>query len=179
LRLKFVAIGMILIFVGLLFVSVSQTSVTTPKDNVERIAYGDANSTKINATLNAGDEFSMSYSGGSPLSSPEEIDVNITDPRNESRIVPYTTAHSEGSADRGIVANYSGLYKMELLGVFIDYTKPPIILTVMKIQRWKETTYPNSDMLPVGISIIVVGTGLFIWGATSSKGRRVRGKVKR
>jgi len=171
-RLKFLALGIALIFIGLLFISISQTAVTESKKNEERVAVGEKDSTQINATLNAGDIFSVSYSGGSGYTSPEELDVTVYDPRNESTTVPYMTIKN------GIVANYTGLHRMQLLGLFIDPSSP-IILTVMKIHRWTETKYPNSDLLPVGISLIIIGTGVSIWGALSSKGRRIRGKVKK
>lgn len=174
-RLKFLGLGIVLIFIGLLFISISQIPVTTTTKNTERIAVGEKDSTEINATLNAGDEFSVSYSGGSHFTNPEDVDVNVTvyyDSRNESTIVPYITAKT------GIVANHTGLYKMQLFGLFID-PSTPLILTVMKIHQETDTSYPNSYMLPIGLSTIVSGLGVSIWGTISSKRKVKRSKKHR
>jgi len=174
-RLKFLGLGIVLIFIGLLFISISQIPVTTTEKNTERVAVGEQNSTEINATLNTGDEFSMSYSGGSRYVSQEDVDVNVTvyyDSRNESKIVPYITAKT------GIVANHTGLYKMQLLGLPIDPSYP-LILTVMKIHQKIETLYPNSYMLPIGLSTIVGGLGVSVWGTTSSKRKVKRNRKHR
>jgi len=171
-RLNFFVLGIVFIFIGLLLIEVSQAPVTTKKENTERVAVGEANSAEINATLNAGDEFTVSYSGGSQYVSPEDIDVVIYSPHNKSATVSYMKARN------GIVANYTGLYKMQLLGLFIDPSSP-FILTVMRINRETVTTYPNSNLLPVGTSTIVAGTGVSVWGAMTSKKRRVRSKSRK
>lgn len=168
LRLKFLAIGLALIFLGFLLVSVSQTPETKEKKTEEKIAEGTVNSAEINATLNTGDEFSLSYSGGSLNSDPNEMDVVIYDPVGESTTIPYVSEKKEG-----IIANQTGLHRMQLLGLFIDPERP-FILTVMRIHRRTDIRYPNSNMFPVGASTIVAGIGIFVWGATSSRGKPSR-----
>jgi len=173
LRLKYLGIGIVLILIGLCLVSFSQTSVKTLKKNEERIVWGEQNQTEINATLDAGDEFYLAYSGGTPYANPEELDVTIYDSRNESTTVRYMDQRNNG-----IIANYAGTYRMQLLGLFID-PKRPIVLTVFEIHRETVITYPNSNLLPWGISIIMVGTALSIFGFISSKERRARSKAKK
>jgi len=171
-RKKFLAFGLVLMFLGLLFISISQTPVTETKENNEPVASGEKNSTEINATLNVQDEFSLSYSGGSTYVNPKDMDVIIYDPLNKSTTVPYLTAKN------GIVANVTGLYRMQLLGLFIDPERP-LVLTVMRIHRETVTRYPNSNLLPVGMSISVIGAGISIWGALSARGRRTRGRIRK
>lgn len=174
-RLKFLGLGIVIIFVGLLLVSLSRSTVTIKNENRQIVKEGDKDSFEVtDVSLSAGDKFAVMYSGGGHLVSPDEVIVNIFDPLGN-----LTTFSYMATFRNGIIANYTGAYKMQVGAPGLIDPSSPLLVRVEKITETTRTEQPNSNMLPVGMSTIVIGAGISIWGTVSSKEKRMRGKVKK
>jgi len=175
LRLKFLALGIVIIFFGLLLISVSRNSKVIKDEDRQVVKVGERDSFEVtDVPLNSGDKFAAMYSGGGRLVSQDDVIVNVFDPFGNLTTVSYTS-----QVNSGIRANYTGAYKVQVGAPGLIDPSFPLLVRVEKIVENIRVEYPNSDLLPVGMSTTVIGAGISIWGVVSSKERRIRGKVKK
>jgi len=175
LRLGVLAIGIILLIAGLSFISVARTPTTITEKYPQIIKTGERDSTEItDIPINKGDKFIVTYSGGGQYISQEDIIVSVYDPFGNETHLSYMTER-----ENGIIANYTGLYKVQLGAPGIIDPSRPLILTVQKIIEHTDVEYPNSNLLPLGYSMIFIGAGVTVLGAKISKRKTARSKSKK
>jgi len=163
----FVATGIVLLMIGLTIISVARTPEVFTTKREEEVKRVDNSAEITDVPLNKDDKFLVSYSGGTTVSV-EEIDIVIYDPFGNETTVPYFASR------RGIIANYTGLYRMKLVGVFTNPTLPPLVVTVRKIIENTRIEYPNSNMVFVGYPLLVIGGGVSLWGVKSPKRKAIK-----
>jgi hypothetical protein len=168
----FLALGIVLIFIGLTLIS-SARPITIGYEDTQTVKEGNWNSREVtDVSLNTGDRFSVKYSGGGTQVDPAEVIVTIQDPAGNQTVVPYETSIN------GMVANLTGSYNMSVGAPGLVNPSYPLFVRVEKITNKIRTEYPNSNWLPPGLALVIIGGGMSIWGAISPK-RKARTKIKR
>jgi len=176
-RTSFLAIGLLLVFAGLFLISLSRAPTNVPRQERPIVKVGEKDSTEIADVYFAnGEKFYVSYSGGGQYTNPDDIIVNIVDPLGNETTLSYAEA---GPISSGIVTNYTGLYKIQMGGPGLINPDLPFFMRVGKIIDYVSVEYPNSKLLPIGISILAVGGALSVLGALLRKRRISRDKTRR
>lgn len=184
-RKRFLAFGIILLFVGILvFLSCNSP---TERTIVSQVAPPEKQ-WNVTAYFNKYEKMIVNL-GVPPEFHPDgltNVTVTIVDPSG-GKSVFLATYHSStwgyikytlNSSDNGLdvddpttsiggVCNYSGNYTVQVDEQFSYlYDGAPQISLSKEIV---EKEYPYRSILPVGIAIIIVGTSVSIWSAKSSK----------
>jgi len=185
-RRDLLALGLFLLFLGVVFISASRVTVKLePLEKwvvVEDVRVEEpASSLVVEGHLAREDRYRVYFVLAPPSPGPFSLDttvlVNLTDPNGymESYYIPIEREDLmlflKAPFPEG-VANYTGTYKVRaeaILGVFFNY------LSLQKIELVeREPQYPYGTLLPVGIAILLGGVGISILGAKISKRRRIR-----
>lgn len=168
----FLALGVVLIFIGLILISIA-SPVTIHYEDTQTIKEGNWNSTEVtDVFLNAGDKFSVKYSGGGTHVNPDDVIVTITEPNTTQTTVSYETSIN------GIIADATGMYNMSVGAPGLVDPSFPLMVRVEKITDKTRTEYPNLNWLPPGLALVIIGGGISIWSAKSPK-RKAQSKTKR
>lgn len=197
-RKAFVALGIILLFAGLIVASVS-ARVSENKQSF--LVHESKDSWETSGHFEKDDKLIFTFSP-TPLegeSFPDgggnaTIYVEIVDPYGNKTVFKVVFSRVGGypaPPKFSVVSNEGGLIVSEPLGeiggivCFKGY-----YLANITTRNWErprtlqlhaeivEKEYPYLSILPVGITLIVVGGSLSIWGAKSSK-RRLRSRMKK
>jgi len=169
-RIGVIALGLIIIFAGLILTSTSRNAVTIKNENRELVATGPIDVPEIsNVNLNKSEKYVVTYSGGGTYVNPDEIVVNVFDPLGSLTTVNYTTEFNNG-----IIANSTGSYKIELGAPGLINPEYPFQLIVRKIVVTTNIEYPNSNLLPYGLAALVIGAGISLLGARSQRRKTTR-----
>jgi len=169
----YLATGITLLILGLLVIAVARTPTITEKEDRIALKEGGRNEFELNdVPLNQGDKFIVAYSGGRSVP-PDEIDVMIYNPNGNTTVIPYVNEWQTG-----IIANYTGTYKMQILGIFIDESRP-FVMYAQEINEYIVVEYPNSNLLPLGVTLLIVGPIVAVWAAKTSRRKPLRNKAKR
>lgn len=176
-RTSILAIGLLLLFAGLFLISLSRTPTNVPQQDRPIIKVGEKDSTEIaDVYLVNNEKFYVSYIGGGRYLNPDDIFVNIVDPLGNETTLSYTEA---GPVSSGIVANYTGLYKIQMGAPGLINPDLPFFMRVGKIIDHVSVEYPNSKLLPIGLSILAVGGALSVLGVLLRKRKIPRDKTRR
>jgi len=159
------AIGIILLFIGLALLPISRESITVDKSETQPVPPSPVNTIEIsNVFLTQNDKFFLPFSGQTGYADgQDDILVYIDNPPPGNRTTMLYKA-----TRNGVLANYTGYYKMGLIGVIPGQN---FIFQVRKIIEKQETQYPNSYLLPAALALIAIGTCISIFGAKTSKRR--------
>jgi len=193
-RKDLLALGIILLFLGLIFTSISREAVK-PEPEGSWVPLAEAKESKapfwnlfVEGDLKQGDKFRIVYREGMWRSEliveGGTVYINLTDPWGH--IENYEILY-ELSADEQLVpveggrrlpseflANDTGSYKVSaeaIWGVSLTY------LALVKFElKEKEPYYPNSNLFPIGVVTIFGGVGVSLLGAKISKSKKIRKK---
>jgi len=179
---KIVAAGIILLFLGLVLLSLSGVAINQTAQtwtNVKEIKpEKPTRILSVEGNLTQGDKYRV-YFLLSPMPDSFPIDagvvVNVTDQQENLLTYHDIDIVREGQhlvpqqpLPRGI-ANYTGTYKVHAEGVF------GVLLSRLSLQRLAsqiETQYPYSAYTPVGIIVLSGGIGASLVGIRSTKRRK-------
>jgi hypothetical protein len=174
-RIGIFAIGFVLLFVGLLVVSISQAVKIETGQTYVTLKNGAKDVTELtDVNLNAADRFRVRYSGGGQRVNQLEIVVIVYDPYGNITTLDYVAQYQSG-----IIANYSGSYRIGLGAPGLIDPDYPFLMLAEKIIQTSTTTYPNSSMLPYGLAPLIIGAGISVWSAKSSKQKINRNRTRR
>lgn len=187
-RIRFVVLSLILVVLGLGFISLSRVIVTPEAKDKSTIVSGaevrpvlPTDELAVEGNLVEGDRFKVYFTLSSPqgpaIPADTGVIVNVTDPTGQStrydieveaRGTPPIFG-TMGDLPQG-VANQTGTYKVSAVGwqVKLNYL---VLLKIITEQN--DSYYPNSSLLPVGITTIIGGAGVSILG-TRKQPRRTR-----
>jgi len=163
-RKDILALGMFVMFLGLVFLCVSRIAIeqqwmmipgarAEPTDPVERLS--------IQGDLKEGERFKVTFTlrNFTPYSLELGVVVNVTDPNGYSKLYEIPLSSSGTGTPLLVepfpedIANYTGTYKVSAEGY--DVTLRSLVL-----QRKGEPLYPYSFIFPVGIAIFLGGGGI-------------------
>lgn len=183
------ALGLILLFLGLISMSISQVTVKQePRKEWVPIAESKSESEEptynmtVQGTLTKGDRYRV-YFVWAPISGSFSIDravvINVTDlttGSTKSFPIPLGSLESTPSYPE-IIANSSGPYKANALAIFASLKS--LALEKQEIQK-RDPQYPYSAFLPIGGVIFACGSGILLLGRkTSKRRRRVRSRFRK
>lgn len=190
-RRDLLALGIFLLFLGLVFISGSRV-VVKPEPFEKWVAVEDttveepASILFVQGSLTHGDKYRVYFELAPPPPGPFSADtiaqVNLTDPNGymESYLIPIERDEMGllrvTESFPGGVANYNGTYKVsaEVPKIFGVTFKS---LSIQKIELVeKEPQYPYGFLLPVGIAILLGGVAISLLGAKISRRKRIRYK---
>jgi len=176
-RTYLVAIGLVLLFVGLFLISHARTAASVPKQERPIIRVGEKDATEI-ADINFanGEKFYVSYTGGGRYTNPEDIIVIVFDPFGNETALSYERA---GPIGRGIIANYTGTYNVTMGGQGLIDPYSPFFMSVRKIIDSVSVEYPNSNVFPVGLSVFAVGVAFSAVGVVLPRKKLSRNKTRK
>ena len=185
-RKVLLALGVFAMLFGLVLHAVSQMSVQEqlPYETWLNVNDTEANppvgNLSVEGNLTSGDKFrlwfSLQPSQSQVFPNSLGIKMNLTNPNgNTASYIVHVDIDEEGKI-RTLdpypedIANYTGTYRVDgqSLGV--------VLIRLLVIQKSlfvePELKYPYEALLPVGIVVFLVGVGLILWGAMSSKRKR-------
>jgi len=184
-RRDLLASGLILSFVGLAFMGISQMSIKhEPLQNWVTVAEAGplqqpSYNMSVQGTLSSSDRFKVyfqlgPYSGG-PIVEGAGVLVNLTDPSGYTESYDISVGLSSGGT-LGImepfpeyIANSTGTYRANAEAFFVSI----VYLAFQKMELTEiEPQYPNRGFFPVGVAIFAGGVGVVLLGAKISKRRR-------
>lgn len=188
-RRDLLALGILLLFLGVVFISGSRV-VVKPEPLEKWVVVEDTSAEQptsslfVQGRLTRGDRFRVYFELAPPSPGPFSMDatvlVNLTDPNGYVEPYYIPIERDEGGTLRlmapfpGGVANYTGTYKVSaeaILGVFFNY------LDLQKIEiEEKEPQYPYGVLFPVGIAVLLGGVGISLLGTKISRRKRIRYK---
>lgn len=169
-RIGVLALGLIIIFAGLILTSIARSSTTKKNENQEVVATGPVGVPEIsNVNLNETEKYVATYSGGGKYVSPDEVIVNIFDPSGSLTTVNYTTEFNNG-----FIANSTGPYKIEVGAPGLINPEYPFMLIVRKIVVTTAVEYPYFNLLLYGAAALVIGAVISVWGVTSRRRKPTR-----
>jgi hypothetical protein len=182
-RKDILALGMFVMFLGLIFLSVSRTVKkpelkwatvvnTRAKESTEKLF--------LQGNLTEGDRFQVTFglnqSSSQPFLLEPEVEVNVTDPNGHSKLysIRLTSIDSSFACMDPFpedVANYTGTYKVTAEAF-------EILLNSLFLHRQVKTEpdHPYSFLFPVGIAIFLGGGGISLLAVKISKRKRIRNK---
>lgn len=189
-RKNLLALGLVLIFMGLVFIAVSRIVVKPePLQKwvvVEEVEAGQsADNLFLNGHLTQGDRFRVYFSlgpvSGGRLSVDATVLINLTDPIGHVKLYEIPIMYAQGkltTRDRfpEVVANYTGAHKVNARGIW-GVSLTYLALQKMEIEE-KEPQYPYIIFLPVGFAVLLGGVGTSILGVKTSKRKRTRYKSR-
>lgn len=173
-RKDIVAVGIILCFVGLIFVSSSQVVVRSPRQEGWVNVAGSGrqkptNEMSLQGNLTQGDTFRVYFTkwqDPGPIREEAGVMINLTD-KNGYLIYSFYNLITEPFPR--LTANYTGVYKVNAQSFFVGMTS--LALQKREITE-PESQYPYRSFLPVGAVILAGGSGSLLLGAKLSKRRR-------
>ena len=174
-RKDLLALGLILLFVGMASMSISQVTVTPEPIQswvtvAESTSQEPSNNMTVQGTLTQGDRFRVYFLYG-PYSGAINIDagvlINLTDPTGYTKSF-YSLVES-GPSYPEYTANSTGTYRANALAILISITS--LTFEKMEIEE-KGSQHPYSIYLPVGGVIFAGGSGILLLGRKISKRRR-------
>jgi len=171
-RKGILAIGIILIFIGLALLAMSRQSTIVDKSETPLIATSQVKSTEVSFSLNKSDKFFIPpfQAAGYQDGGIDDVIVHVDNPPpGNQTIILYKYTKN------GIIANYTGNYRIQLTGLLPGQT---FTFQVRKFIEKTETQYPNSYLLPFALAFIAVGIGTSILGAKTSKRSIPRRRLK-
>lgn len=173
-RIGFLFIGLLLVFAGLAISGISRNPVSVEDKDLQIIAEGLRDVPEVsNVNLTKGDIFVAKYSGGGSQVDPNDVIVNVFDPYgNLTAGISYTTQFLEGT-----LANYTGPYRIQVGGPGLIDPSYPMQIVIYKMIISNRTEYPNSDLLPLGIALVLAGSVVCIVGVISQ--RRTPKRIRR
>jgi len=165
-RIGLFVTGLILLFVGLTLSAISRNSVTTEDEDLQKIAEGVKDVPEVsNVNLTKGEKFVAQKTGGGRFVDPNEVVVNVYDPYgNITTGIPYQTQFQEG-----ILANYTGPYRIQVGAPGLIDPASPLLLVVYRIVETTDTDYPNSYLLPYALASILIGASICSCGVISKQ----------
>lgn len=169
-RIKLFGLGLILLFLGLALSAFSRNAVTKEEENLENIAESLRDVPEVsNVTLTKDEIFIAKYYGGGSYVNPNDVIVNVIDPYgNVTSGIPYATQFQAG-----IVANYTGSYTIQVGAPGLLDPSSPLLIVIFEKVVTNSVEYPNSNLLPLALALIVIGAGISAFAATS-KGKPAR-----
>lgn len=183
-RRNLLALGVLLVFLGLFFLSVSRT-VMKPELSWAIVENTRANKSteklSLQGYLTKGDRFQVTFGIDQNSSSPFFLEpgvyVNVTDPNGYSSFYNIDLTTDEYGYVLRLdpwpedVANYTGSYTVAAEAF-------DILLKSLVLHRQVKTEpgYPYSFLFPVGIGILLGGGGISLFGVKISKPKRIRYK---
>ncbi len=195
-RRSFLALGIILLFVGVITFSVSYTPDESEiNETVDRKENLPIQKWRISGEFDKGERLFVVFSAVDPenaiVDSSAVVDVNITSPSggNTTFRVLFTDTFrpdinislKSKDEDNGLVvssplegiggeAEYDGMYTAHVYAYLPRLFYPPDgTLPWLELYRTVvERKYPYTAVLPVGIALIIAGVSLSIWAAGSS-----------
>lgn len=185
-RKDLLAIGIFLIFLGLISVASSRVAIKPEPTQdwvvVEKTeVLQPTEKLSVQGDLTSGDRFRANFglsrsTGPGIVPEVSMILVNLTDPNGEieSSQIPLDL---QGGAvtpmapfPKGI-ANYTGTYKVDARTIGVVLLNE-VALEKMEIEE-KELQYPYANLLPIGIAIFIGGFGISLLGVKLSKRKRM------
>jgi hypothetical protein len=171
-RMGVLAIGLIVLFAGFVLLSVSRTSVTKTDENLVPIATGVRDVPEISGVnLTKDERFVVRYSGGGKNYNPEDLIINIYDPSGN-----LTTVLFQSQRQKGMIANYTGSYKIQMGAPGLIDPSSPFIMMIDEIEEITYSEYPNTYLHPYGLGVAAIGAGISAWGAITSKRKTTRAR---
>jgi hypothetical protein len=182
-RKDILALGMSVMFLGLVFLSASRTAIK-PEPKWDVVVNTRANESTerlfLQGNLTEGDKFQVNFaldqnSAQQFLLEPE-VQVNVTDPNGHSKLYSIRLRGMDGYIARldpfpQDVANYTGTYNVTAEAFEILLRN--LVLSKLGFVK-TDPDYPYSFLFPVGIAILLGGSGISLLALKISKRKRVR-----
>lgn len=183
-RKSLLAFGILLSFVGLSFMAISQIVVKpepqTEWEIVKEVSVEQSTMLlSVQGQLEEADEFKVNFQlapfSGQVISIDASVIINVTDPTGYSTSydIPIGLVREQLVRKASLpqdVANYTGTYKVDAEGIW------GMRLIYLALQKMKiEETEPQhlySIFLPAGVVVFLAGGGIFLLGAKASKHKR-------
>jgi hypothetical protein len=198
-RKNILALGIILLFIGIITFSISFSAEKTEKNQlIKRKEDLPIGKWEISAQFNKGEKllvfFSRVQEKNLIVDGTAIIDINITCPKGGNttfRVMFTDTYHPYANItlkskdnDNGLIVNYplegiggiaeyDGLYKVYVYSYsYLEFNYFPPNGTLPWLELYKvieEKNYPYLILLPVAIALIIAGVSLSIWAAKTPK----------
>jgi len=189
-RKNLLAFGILLLFLGLIFMSYSSMPVKPePQKKWDTVNKNEIQEPTIDmfveGNLTAGDTFKVTFSLGPSYSSSYMMEgasvlINITEPNGYPKqiadvAIELVNGRPAIAAPFPVsLANVTGTYNATARAIW-GVTLIRIAIEKMKIEE-RDLEYPNGAFLPVGSATLLVGAGASFFGAKVSKRKKIRRK---
>lgn len=191
------ALGIVLMFVGVILFSSSNLSLAKVSSRDEVVLPRGVNQWNLTCSFNEGEKIRLEVP--TPPEGPMLLggfNVSIVNPRGNETIFYYEILSDffynvsvlkneggleveEGSTILGGTTNYAGNYTAYVNEVaMLWYKGPPSVLTFYKTVEDKQVEFPYQNLLPLGLALFFIGLGLLLWAVAFRK-TRVSRKRKR
>jgi len=186
-RKDILALGMFAMLLGVVFLSASRTAVmpgpkwdvvvnTRPNESTEKLF--------LQGNLTEGDRFQVNFAldqnSAQPYLLEPEVQINVTDPNGHSEFYRIRLTDMDGRFARldpfpESIANYTGTYNVTAEA--FEILLKNLVLTKLGFVK-TDPDYPYSFLFPVGIAILLGGSGISLLAVKISKRKRVRYKLR-
>jgi hypothetical protein len=186
-RKDILALGMFAMLLGLVFLSASRTAIEPGlKWDVVVNTRANVSTEKLSleGNLTEGDRFQVNFaldqSSAQPFLMEPEVQVNVTDPNGDSKLYSIRLTSVDSTFARldpfpEDVANYTGTYNVTAEA--FEILLKNLILTKLGFVK-TDPDYPYSFLFPVGIAILLGGSGISLLAVKISKRKKVRYKLR-